>query len=55
MEALVIVLLALVIIYGYVANIAKLVVNLNEDVFVKIVRIIGVFVPLLGIIAGFIN
>lgn len=55
MGPIVAVMLVLAFIYGYIANFVKLIVNFNEDVFIKAVRFVGLFIPLLGALAGFIN
>ncbi len=39
-------------IYGYIANIFKLIIDFNEDGFMKMIRIIGIFFPLVGVFAG---
>lgn len=43
------------LVYGYAANIYKLIFSVTDIAPLKLVRVIGIFVPIVGIVVGFIN
>lgn len=47
--------IAAVFFASYIMNIYKMFERANEDVACKLIRLVGIFVPVVGVIAGFLN